>query len=284
MSFTKKFCWAERWPVIRLTGPGVRSFLHGQTTAEFLTFKQDLIAHACLLTPTGRVRAILEVKLDNDGAYVIVLGGNIDKVVNSFGSSIFPADNVYIQDSEEVNRLQIISEEQPRDSRNITWLFRDEETPDSFRDYAFATQSQVDEWSIKQGFPLRDSELGTESNPFELGLSDLVNLNKGCYLGQETISKLSNKGIIKQELRYWESDSKVIPGEFIGFKLDGEDSFKKSGLILSSLYDSSIQKTIGLAMLKRHALHEKNLSVMSKSQIVSIKIPLGFKSLKDIKH
>ena len=51
--------------------------------------------------------------------------------------------------------------------------------------------------------PISPLEINGKNNPFELGLSDLVNLNKGCYLGQETMSKLAGIGHVKQQLRFW---------------------------------------------------------------------------------
>ena len=40
-----------------------------------------------------------------------------------------------------------------------------------------------------------------QSLPFELGLRQRVSLEKGCYLGQETLAKLHSRDGLKQQLR-----------------------------------------------------------------------------------
>ncbi|MEC8529550.1 MAG: chlorite dismutase family protein [Thermoproteota archaeon] len=46
--------------------------------------------------------------------------------------------------------------------------------------------------SLKLIFPDKnfEKEINGKNNPLELGLQDLIDFNKGCYLGQETISKI----------------------------------------------------------------------------------------------
>lgn len=56
---------------------------------------------------------------------------------------------------------------------------------------------------IRQGFPAAPGELNDSTNPFELGLAPWVSLNKGCYVGQETLAKLATYDGVKQQLRYW---------------------------------------------------------------------------------
>ena len=48
-------------------------------------------------------------------------------------------------------------------------------------------------------------EINGKNNPLELGLKDLIDFNKGCYLGQETMSKIKNVSSLKQEIRIWQS-------------------------------------------------------------------------------
>ena len=50
-----------------------------------------------------------------------------------------------------------------------------------------------------------------ETNLLELGLSGRISLDKGCYLGQETMAKLVGKAGVKQQLRCWSSDRPCNP-------------------------------------------------------------------------
>jgi len=98
-------------------------------------------------------------------------------------------------------------------------------------------------------------EINGKNNPLELGLKDLVDFNKGCYLGQETMSKIKNVSSLKQEIRIWQSFESNL-------NLDVEDK----NLYINSAKDISIGKITsifksnskikGLAMIKRKYLEE----------------------------
>ena len=74
-------------------------------------------------------------------------------------------------------------------------------------------------------------EINGKNNPLELGLKDLIDFNKGCYLGQETMSKIKNVSSLKQEIRIWKSIES-------NFNLDLEDK----NLYINSAKDISVGK------------------------------------------
>ena len=98
-------------------------------------------------------------------------------------------------------------------------------------------------------------EINGKNNPLELGLQDLIDFNKGCYLGQETMSKIKNVSSLKQEIRIWKSIESNL-------NLDLEDK----NLYINSAKDISVGKITsflkldsqikGLAMIKRKYLEE----------------------------
>jgi folate-binding protein YgfZ len=53
---------------------------------------------------------------------------------------------------------------------------------------------------IEQGRPVPEQELTEEFNPLEAGLWYTISLNKGCYIGQETIARLHTYRGVKQQL------------------------------------------------------------------------------------
>ena len=74
-------------------------------------------------------------------------------------------------------------------------------------------------------------EINGKNNPLELGLKDLIDFNKGCYLGQETMSKIKNVSSLKQEIRIWKSIESNL-------NLDLEDK----NLYINSAKDISVGK------------------------------------------
>jgi hypothetical protein len=53
---------------------------------------------------------------------------------------------------------------------------------------------------ILQGRPVPEAELTEDYNPLEVGLWQTISLNKGCYIGQETIARLNTYKGVKQYL------------------------------------------------------------------------------------
>ncbi|XP_024960566.1 putative transferase At1g60990, chloroplastic isoform X1 [Cynara cardunculus var. scolymus] len=102
-------------------------------------------------------------------------------------------------------------------------------------------------YRILQGRPAPGSELTDEFNVLEAGLWNAVSLNKGCYKGQETISRLITYDGIKQKLWGIQLSSPVEPGTPI--TVDG----KKVGKLTSYTAGKSGNDHFGLGYIKRKA-------------------------------
>ncbi|WIA22426.1 hypothetical protein OEZ85_004730 [Tetradesmus obliquus] len=68
---------------------------------------------------------------------------------------------------------------------------------------------------VTQGRPAAGSELTQDFNPYEAGLCHAVSLDKGCYIGQETLAKLSNTNGVKQQLWGLQLSCRATPGAAI---------------------------------------------------------------------
>ncbi len=65
---------------------------------------------------------------------------------------------------------------------------------------------------IQQGRPMPDQELTEDYNAVEACLWQAISLNKGCYIGQETIARLDTYKGVKQQLWGLRLNQKVEPG------------------------------------------------------------------------
>lgn len=70
-----------------------------------------------------------------------------------------------------------------------------------------------DSLRIEEGIPIPGKELTDKSNPLEAGLYHAISLNKGCYIGQETLAKVYRNQGVKQELWALEVEDKVSLGD-----------------------------------------------------------------------
>ena len=191
MSFDKQLYWDQTLPLLRLSGSGCRAFRQGQATADILGSELKTFICSCWLSAIGRVRALLEIRLNEEGADVVILAGDCDQLVKGFEQVIFPADQVKIDSLSTISRLKILTSEYPHDFSCHCWIRVNDPLPKGLIGLDRASTEQVEMWRLRKGLPIGPGEINGKMNPFELGLSNLVNLDKGCYLGQETVAKLS---------------------------------------------------------------------------------------------
>ncbi len=275
-----KLLWDHNFPVLRLEGSGSRTFLQGQTSADVQQAKEGDLLPACWLDATGRVQALLEIRMDTTGADVLVLAGAVDAVSQGFDRVIFPADRVRLKGIRQQRRQELLVQAQPMEPVNVFWTEDEPSASDRFPASEAANATQLDRWRIGQGWPLSAGELDGTTNPFELGLSPWVHLNKGCYLGQETVAKLASKGEVKQQLRSWRAFSSelqgTVPQRGTVLRRQGE----RAGVITSALEIASAeglpQEWIGLALVRRQALADPQLSLDNDQGSIQLFKPQAF--------
>ena len=113
-------------------------------------------------------------------------------------------------------------------------------------------------WKINQAIPSLDKEINGKNNALELGLTDLIDFKKGCYLGQETISKIRNVSSLKQEIRVWTAKDLVFNLDSENKKIYNNDKKEKSVGYITSIYKLGSQTIKGLAIIKRRFLDTEN--------------------------
>ncbi len=272
------YLWDFSFPLFELKGVNSKKFLNGQTTADILSIQNQSLMRTCWLSPIGRLKAILEIKVIDDNLYFLVLSGKVDELIDGFQKVIFPADNVHIINSGKIRRVQEISIRKSWKETDTEWIFPNQLRPEKFNDLHLADDIIIEEWKIKQGFPSSSLEINGENNPFELGLGDLVNLEKGCYLGQETLSKLANVGRLKHQLRFFSTTQEINPGDALLIESEeNPNDVSKAGFITSSMKLSN-SLTIGLALIRQKYISFKEIELIDHSQILKLQKPIGFSS------
>ena len=283
--------WSSQISLIRLDGDDTRRFLHGQSSQAIELAPAGACLPTCLISPTGRMRALALVRLDEGGADLLVLAGDGAAVHQALDRVLFPADRVKlgpIQPATLVrwsgalaaipaNEPNLLSPGvdlgagaaqpawvQPSDAALPAWL---EAMPE-------LSPEAAEQQRIRQGFPAAPGELNDSTNPFELGLAPWVSLNKGCYVGQETLAKLATYDGVKQQLRRWRTDrtgpaaaDACAPGTTLTTAA-GE----RAGVITSAL--AGPDGLEGLALVRRGALEAAELFTSGSSDSVSETIPL----------
>ena len=263
--------------LIRLDGPDTGRFLHGQTSSAIEGLPAGSWIPSCCTTATGRLRALAEVLVDRDGAWLLLRGADGTALWQALERVLFPADRVQLGPVTAVRWITALGDgcdalPQVADGSWIAledgsgWLLGRQlallakaEPPAWLADRAPLPAREQERWRIQQGVPAAPGEINDDTNPFEVGLADRVSLSKGCYVGQETLAKLATYDGVKQQLRRWFWRGTQGPGEpgtvLYGAKTGDESSSPRAGLITSSLaLEDGLW--IGLALVRRQSLEQ----------------------------
>ncbi|KAK3016313.1 hypothetical protein RJ639_007293 [Escallonia herrerae] len=117
---------------------------------------------------------------------------------------------------------------------------------------------------IFQGRPAPGKELTNDFNVLEAGLWNSISLNKGCYKGLETISRLVTYDGIKQRLWGIHLSSSAQPGDLI--TVDG----KKVGKLTSYAAGRTRSEHFGLGYIKRQAASKGDAVIVGENVIGSV--------------
>ena len=290
--------WSSPISLIRLEGSDSRRFLHGQSSQAIELAPSGACLPTCLISPTGRMRALALVRLDESGADLLVLEGDGQAVHQALDRVLFPADRVKLSPVLSATLVRWLgTPETPSGSEpnlltpgvdlgagaeQSAWLQISGAALPSWLEALPELDSEAAERQrIRQGFPAEPGELNDSTNPFELGLAPWVSLNKGCYVGQETLAKLATYDGVKQQLRHWRSehvspDAAETCAAGTGlFTASGE----RAGMITSAL--AGPDGIEGLALVRRQALEHAALCTgggdsSTEPQHLQINTPAGF--------
>ena len=278
MTESQALIWDETFPSLLLKGQGTTAFLHGQTTADVFAKKElDRIFMSCWLSTKGSLKAVLEIRLSDDMAKIVIICGEINSIRDGFESVIFPADKVKLEVIDPIRRRQEINNNSSWKESDFSWIDDNNFSLDGITKYKKATKEELEGWKIRQGIPSLDKEINGETNPYELGLADTINLDKGCYLGQEAMAKFFRSKSLKYQLRYWEAygenDNFQIGKKF--FNTNKNEGYKKNvGVVTSSIrVDDNFFN--GLALIKKTFL-DHDFCFSENGDSITIKKPISF--------
>ena len=122
---------------------------------------------------------------------------------------------------------------------------------------------------IEGGMLSYHADADIETNPFELGLGRLVNLDSDInFIGKEALIKIKQEGIKRKQVGL-ELDCEPLKGPNTTFWPIYKDQ-KKIGKVTSAVYSPRLKKNIALAMVEiNHSDIGNNLKIISNREINS---------------
>ena len=253
---------------LRVGGNDRLRFLNGQLTADVRQATPSCATEACLLNPKGKMNAHLflfpssdSFLLDADQELKVALQARLERYII--------ADDVEIEDvSDRLSIFHVISDAAPvfpaakliNSARRFAQSGWDIRVDDSERDATFKQLSTAfdfcdsgcaEVFRIEQGIPRWGRELTEEIIPLEANLEErAIDYEKGCYIGQEVISRMKMSGQRNKKLCGLVSEGNVALAAGMDIVPTSEEK-KSVGWITSAGVSERLGKQVALGFVKR---------------------------------
>jgi folate-binding protein YgfZ len=252
---------------LRVRGADRFRFLNGQITNDLRKASENLAIEACMLNAKGKLNAHIFISALEE-SMLIDAGQDLRETLRARLERYVIADDVEIEDvTDEFSLFHVLTNEPPAvDSGRIVsarrfattgWdIWSDSASYDAVRRelaaaYLFIDSAAADVMRIEQGLPYWGRELTDEIIPIEANLEQrTVDYQKGCYIGQEVISRIKMSGQTNKRLSGLISlnDKPLRPGmKLVAPSTTGKDA----GWITSATRSQRLGKEIALAYVKR---------------------------------
>ena len=275
---------------LRLTGADRVRYLNGQVTNDVRKANRNLSMMACVLTAKGKTDGLVfitagddELLLDADPNLREVLAARLDRYII--------ADDVTLEDvTDDFALFHVLGEQPPTLPNDAHWRRGkrfgsagwDLLVPAAEHDRALQTlaatdtllsDAEAERFRIEQGVPRAGHDLTSEIIPVEANLeAEAIDYAKGCYIGQETISRMKMSGKTNKRLRGLISLEKTALAP--GMKLFDSVSGKEVGRITSATRSERLGQEIALAFVKT-GFDKPGTKLMATSWVEVVELPFA---------
>ncbi len=252
---------------LRVTGNDRLRFLNGQITNDVRKAREAVAVEACVLNAKGKMNAHIFVSAARE-CFWLDAHPELREALPARVERYVIADDVQIEDvTDRWSIFHVLSQTVPslRDCRIVSvrrfanpgWdVWTDAARQEDVSKQLLATFDLVDSAAaetmrIEQGIPRWGCELTDEIIPIEANLEErTVDYEKGCYIGQEVISRIKMSGQTNKRLRGLISLGNIPLHRGMRLASRAENG-KEAGWITSATRSEKIKKEIALGFVKR---------------------------------
>jgi len=202
---------------LRVTGTDRVRFLNGQITNDLRQANETVAMEACVLNAKGKLNAHIFIAALGD-SFLMDAEPELRETLRARLERYVIADDVQIDDvTDEFALFHVFTDEPPvpGSGRSVSahrfaatgWdIWSDSARHDALRHelgvgYLFIDSAAAEVMRIEQGLPRWGRELTDEIIPIEANLEErTIDYQKGCYIGQEVISRIKMSGQTNKRL------------------------------------------------------------------------------------
>lgn len=183
--------------VLLISGQDRYTFLDGLSTN-----KVDSSCSTVFTTTSAKIIDVVDVIEVGDNLAVIGYAPYKDKVLDHLQPRILQ-QNVTIRDITTLNNVYLSTENYPIEpsvtmSRSFLGWILVTSIKNSIQESM--TYDQFTEYRTENIIPYQGHEITSDMHPFNCGLEDLVHESKGCYIGQEILTRMRSRGKMGKQL------------------------------------------------------------------------------------
>ena len=229
---------------LKLVGPDSIRFLNGQVTNKLDGRVAEKVIPACVCNVKGKVEALVWITRgeSEDCLLIETEADRTEDVYNRLDRYLIADDCELEICSDIVTVTHIISRDIPEGEKEC-WRYgvkgydiRDRDAT-GVVDGEELSETLVLETKLRNGIPEWGFEMTGQEFPADLGLDQwAVDFHKGCYLGQEIVSRIESVGKTKQKWKVFSTDQAFEKGHIF----TGENG-KESGRVLRDSIEDSEQ-------------------------------------------
>jgi len=234
---------------IRVTGADCLRYLNGQLSNDAQKLKSGAALQALLLTAKGKLNAVVHVWLEDDAVIVDADPGRSEDLEARLSRYIVADDVELLDESTEAAGWHVfgaVSEGLPGLKINRVGEPGVDTTTKPPSGVILLSPEEYELLRITRGVPAWGSDLDENTLPHEARLEEsAVDFHKGCYVGQETVSRLQSVGRANRRLCTILGDFPLRPG--LKLTTEGGDN---AGTITSAALHFELAKTVALAYVQ----------------------------------
>ncbi len=190
----------SRWGFFRFHGLDAKTFLQGLVTADVNKLAPGVCLPACVLTPKGLL--VADCELYEETPEIVLAVTRPDAAIGflaAFEKKIMLSDSA-LKALRSQQAWLVVGE---GFDRGLPWtrlglparLLLGVDPPEGVD---FLTDKEFEALRVNAGFPWFGADMNAESLPLEARQEAAISMEKGCYMGQETVSRIVFRGHVNK--------------------------------------------------------------------------------------
>jgi folate-binding protein YgfZ len=235
---------------LRVSGADAERYLNGQVTNDVRRASCEQSINACVTDARGRLEGEIVLRREADGAFLLDGPLELHESLAARLGRYAIADDVAF-DTVAVSAWHVMGGGRSPGSLRYGLAGQDcQQRPEGVEEVSAGMAERI---RIAMGFPKWGSELVVGMLPPEAGIEALtISYEKGCYVGQEVISRMKRAGKVNRRLQYMiasEAREGLAVDEVVGGTLVSADG-SCAASVTSATFHPMLDRLVALAYVK----------------------------------